>query len=151
MRLIAWLLVSWFALLTYAALALFPPPAHGQTVGLHIATAHFGGDGLQPHTPGLYARADSGPFEGLTLGGYRNSYGLQSRYLAYTLQTASRVFALTVGAVTGYPARPVLPMLVPSARVPLGDTGAALRLAFIPKPPRVGTAAGLHVAIERGF
>ena len=47
-------------------------------------------------------------------------------------------------------ARRVLPLLAPSVRVDLGE-GFAARVAFLPKPPGVGRASGLHLAVERGF
>jgi hypothetical protein len=127
--------------------------AEGPTVGAHLVTAHFGGHDLQPRTPGLYARADAGALRGLTGGVYRNSYARTSAYLGWTGQSDDRRFALTVGAVTGYPAAPVMPLLVPSARIPLSREpgGAALRVAFIPKPVRHGTAAGLHLSVEQEF
>jgi hypothetical protein len=111
-------------------------------LGAHMATAHFGAD-LKAETPGLYARHSNGA----TAGFYRNSYGQWSTYAAWSWQTPGKTLALTVGAVTGYPAARVMPLVVPSARVPLWQ-GAALRLAYIPKPLRHGTAAGLHLAIE---
>lgn len=117
-------------------------------LGAHLATAHVGSqaDGLRFVTPGVYARLDSG----LTVGAYSNSYGRGSVYAGWTVSTPDGRFSLTAGAVTGYPARSVLPLLAPSVRFDLGD-GYAARLAFIPKPPGVGRANGLHFMIERGF
>lgn len=121
--------------------------AEGFTVGLHLATAHFGGDHLQASTPGVYGRVDSGPLQGLTAGTYRNSYSNQSSYLGWSWQTADSRFALTVGGITGYSAGRVMPLLVPSARIPITG-GIALRVAFFPKPVHEGHAAGLHLAAE---
>jgi hypothetical protein len=114
------------------------------TLGVHLATAHFGAD-LKTETPGLYARHSSGA----TVGFYRNSYGSSSAYLAWSWQSPGKALGLTIGAVTGYPAAGVMPLLVPSVRVPIGSGGAALRIAFVPKPVRHGTAAGLHLAVEQ--
>lgn len=120
--------------------------AKAATGGLHLATAHFGNDALRSESPGLYARHSSGA----TAGFYRNSYARWSAYAGYTWQTPGKALALTAGAVTGYPAHRVMPLLVPSVRLPLtGDTH--LRVAYIPKPPDSGTAAGLHAAIEKEF
>lgn len=121
----------------------------GIVLGLHLATAHSA-PGFEAATPGIYMRAGYG----FTAGAYRNSYGKGSAYVAWTLETGDflgqRRFALTVGAVTGYPARPVLPLLVPSVRFGLSDD-VSLRLAFIPKPPEIGSAYGLSLSIEREF
>ncbi|MBQ0934627.1 hypothetical protein [Ideonella paludis] len=121
------------------------------TLGLHLFTAHVGGDAaaehLQPVNPGIYFRAESGA----TVGAYRNSYGRASAYAGMTWQTSDGRFALTVGGVTGYPAAKVLPVVSPSVRLPLGDDGYALRVAYLPKAPCVGTAHGLHIALERRF
>ena len=122
----------------------------GTVVGLHLATAHFGGHGLKPENPGLYARHASGA----TGGCYRNSYDRWSCYAGHTWQSPGQDFALTAGAVTGYPARRVMPLLVPSARIPLPTWlagGASLRVAYIPKPMKHGTASGLHLSTEAEF
>lgn len=134
---------------TIAGSSLFPWGfARAGTVGAHLATHHFGmrpGDRLESVTPGVYLRTDAG----LTLGLYRNSHALPSAYAAWTWQTSSGRFALTAGAVTGYPAAPVMPLLVPSVRLPLAQRIAA-RIAFLPKPMKHGHA-GLHLSIERAL
>lgn len=112
-------------------------------LGMHLATAHSGG-GYQGFNPGVYVRAPSG----LTAGLYRNSYSAPSAYLGWTWQTADQRWALTAGAVTGYPAARLLPVLVPSMRVGLPAPGWAARLTLIPKPPRHGVATGLHLSLE---
>lgn len=117
--------------------------AQAGTVGLHLATVHHGNDQLRTATPGLYWRGDSG----VTLGAYRNSYARDSVYGGFTLSHRAAAFdadlSLTLGAVTGYPARRVLPLAVPSARI------GWLRVAFIPNVLKSQTAVGLHLAIER--
>ena len=120
------------------------------TIGLHLVTAHFGPNALESVTPGVYARVDRGLAAGLTAGAFRNSYARTSGYAAWTWQTEDRRFALTIGAVTGYPAASVMPMVVPSARIPLAaDT--AVRVSFIPKPIQRGNNAALHLSVEREF
>ena len=135
------------ALIAWGLLALHTP-AHALTFGAHLHTAHLGAQAgqMQDSTPGLYLRTDAG----LTLGHYRNSHGRPSSYAAWTWQTADQRFALTAGVVTGYPARRYSPLLVPSVRFALTDSLAA-RIAYIPKPPRYGSAAGVHFAIETEF
>lgn len=116
----------------------------GAVLGLHLISIHNVG-GYETATPGVYLRLPSG----VTLGHYRNSLGRPSTYAAYTAETADRRWAITVGAVTGYPAMPVAPMVVPSMRLSLGP--ADVRLAYIPKPPHYGGAHALHIALERDF
>lgn len=122
---------------------------NGIVLGLHLATAHSA-PGFENANPGVYLRAESG----FTAGAYRNSYGRASAYLGWTFESGDflgqRRFALTVGAVTGYPARAVSALLVPSVRFGLVDD-VSLRLAFIPKPPEIGAAYGLHLSIENQF
>lgn len=145
-RLTYWL-ISLLVLAFAILLVTFSPPASASTLGLHVATAHFGapkGQRLKSWTPGLYLRTDAG----LTLGAYSNSNGDPSTYAAWTWQTADRRFALTAGGVTGYPAATVMPLVVASARVPI-TLRAGLRLAVLPKPKH-GTG-GLHLSIEHDF
>ena len=120
-------------------------------IGLHLATAHFGAPAdaqLQSQTPGVYLRTAAG----LTLGHYRNSHGLPSTYAGWTWSTADGRWAITAGAVTGYPRARVSPLLVPSLRVPLQDqpTGWAARIAYLPKPHSQG-ASGIHLSLERAL
>ena len=124
--------------------------AGGLTTGVHLVTAHLNSTDLKPITPGLYARLDSGALQGLTGGFYRNSYGDMSVYAGWTFESPARWFAVTVGAVTGYSAARVMPLLVPSARIPLA-AGLALRVAYIPKPVKQGHADALHLATEFAF
>ncbi len=145
-RLTYWL-TSLLVLAFVAMLVLLSPPSSAGTLGLHLATAHFGapqGERLESSTPGLYFRSDAG----LTLGAYSNSYGDTSTYVAWTWQTDDHRFAVTAGGVTGYSAVSVMPLLVASVRVPI-TRRAGLRLAVLPKPKH-GTG-GLHLAIEHDF
>ena len=134
------------AILAALLLVATPKRAYAATLGLHLATAHFGGEGLHSSTPGVYLTTNSG----LTLGAYSNSYGATSTYAAWTWQTADKRFALTAGGVTGYPAARVMPLLVPSVRIPIVG-GASARLSFLAKPPKKGSAGGLHLSVERSF
>lgn len=109
-------------------------------LGLHLATAHVE-PGLESATAGVYAMAPGG----LTAGVLRNSLGRPSLYVAHTWQRGP--WGLTAGAITGYPARPVLPMLDPSVRVPLAS-GVAARLSYLPRVPRYGSSAAVHLSLE---
>lgn len=118
----------------------------GITVGAHLVTAHTKPEGKESGTPGLYLRWPNG----ITVGAYRNSYGDGSVYAGYTFEAFNRHLALTVGAVTGYRAQPVLPLVVPSLRIGLwGDT--SLRVAYLPKPPKYGSSAAVHFSVEARF
>jgi len=147
-----------------AAIALFAlamlPDAQALTIGAHLHTVHFGANAnqMQDRTPGLYLRTDNG----FTLGHYRNSHGHPSTYAGWTWETDNQRFALTAGLVNGYGATPherrrLLPLLVPSMRLPLSALEApgretwAARIAYVPKPPRIGAAHGLHFTLERKF
>lgn len=116
----------------------------GITLGIHLLTLHSA-PGYESQNLGLYGRHTA---SGITAGLYRNSEGRASVYLGETFETPDRRFALTVGAVTGYRARAVAPLVVPSFR--LGFDGSAVRLSLIPKPPGAN-AWGLHLSIEREF
>lgn len=114
-------------------------------VGLHLVTAHHGNHALKTETPGVYVRHASGATGGV----FRNSYDRWSVYAGWSWQTPGQAFAITAGAVTGYPAARVMPLLVPSARIPIA--GMALRIAYIPKPMKGGTASGIHLSVEKEF
>ncbi|MEY2893921.1 MAG: hypothetical protein RJA98_3829 [Pseudomonadota bacterium] len=119
------------------------------TIGLHLATAHFGGAPNSPHvenvTPGLYLRTASG----ITAGIYSNSEGGTSAYAGQTYETDNGRFALTVGAVVGYRVAPILPLVVPSVRFNPTEQ-AGLRLSYIHNPLR-GAPSGLHLSAEWSF
>lgn len=123
-----------------AALAFCCAPAEAQTIGLHLASWHSE-PGYNNANPGLYLRTAGG----WTAGGYRNSVRRNSTYAGWTggveLATGLRA-ELTLGAITGYPAAAVLPLVAPSLRIG-GDTGPALRLTVLPK---VHAKQGAHVA-----
>jgi hypothetical protein len=120
--------------------------AEAWLIGLHLATLHSN-HALQAENPGIYMRAP----DGATAGVLRNSYGRTSVYGGWTFETEDQRFALTVGAITGYPAKRVLPMVTPSVRLPIGDSGTALRLTFLPRAAKYGTGVGLHASVEISF
>lgn len=132
------------ALLAMALMGYCTKARAGDTFGVHLATAHQHSDGLQSANPGVYAQLASGATAGI----YRNSYLRTSVYAGWSFQTRNQRLALTLGAVTGYPAARLMPLIVPSARIPV-HSGVALRIAFIPKPARHGTSAGVHFSIEQ--
>lgn len=115
-------------------------------IGAHIASAHFE-PGYNNANLGVYAKDD---VSGLTVGYVRNSYRRDSFYVAKTWETTDKRFALTAGAITGYPAAKVSPLLVPSYRQDMGD-GWAARISYLPKPPKYGSSDALHLSVERSF
>jgi hypothetical protein len=119
--------------------------ATGLTLGLHIGTWHTD-PGLNNTNPGIYAIAPSG----LTGGIYRNSLSRPSVYAGYSFQSEDRTFALLVGGVTGY-SRPLMPMVIPSARVGMGQ-GFYGRVSALSKPPGQNWGlAGVHFSVERDW
>jgi hypothetical protein len=120
----------------------------GWVIGAQIASAHYGSGAseMEAVTPGIYAMHPSGA----TLSVYRNSQGSTSVLAGWTWQWFDGRAALTVGAVTGYSEGSVLPAVLPSVRLPLGD-GWGVRLTLVPplKSPQITGAAAL--ALERQF
>lgn len=133
-------------MLRFFFLLLFPVLASAQTVGLHAVSAHQHG-GMNNVNPGLYIRHDNG----ITAGFYRNSYRRESVYIGYTTEVRRGPVsaALTIGAVTGYPAAPIMALAVPSVAYHFGNN--AVRLGIVPKPPSHGTSASVHLMAERHF
>lgn len=127
----------------------------GSLVGVHLATVHVEHN-LENFNPGFYFVHRSG-FGG---GFYKNSFDRWSVHVDKTWCTDTKVEAcITLGAVSGY-ARPLIPMVVPSVRIPL-VASSGLRLALLPRAPeplRPGATqrssspiAGVHFSIDWRF
>lgn len=123
-------------------------------IGLHVLSLHnpncYQDDARQcvaynKQTTGIYARAPSG----FSFGGYTNSYGHPSAYAGWTWHTPNGRFALTAALVTGYPAKPLRVLAMPSVRFDLPHDWT-LRLVGGPRVEKQG-AAVLHIALERPF
>jgi hypothetical protein len=111
-------------------------------IGLHLATLHSS-RGWCDANPGLYARWSGG----FTAGAYRNSECHPSAYAGWAWQTHGSVRAgVMVGAVAGYKAHPIMPLLLPSVAIDLTPSIAA-RLTYIPKVEKRGAHA-LHFSLE---
>lgn len=95
-----------------AALAVYVDRAQAETtVGVHLYTYHIEPRmGYNNVNPGLYVVQD-----GKTAGVYLNSERRLSTYVGWTLQHGG--WGLTLGAVAGYRAAHVLPLVVPSYRI----------------------------------
>lgn len=117
-------------------------------IGAHLYTHHFDEQfaGMKDFNPGAYARFDNG----VTVGGFRNSFERTSLYLGYTWRTENDRFALTVAGTTGYAYAKVSPMFAPSVRIGLWE-GFSARVAYVPRAPRIGAAHGLHLTVERSW
>lgn len=115
-------------------------------IGFHIATSHFGsniqvGQKLNGVNPGAYVSCPNG----LTVGTLYNSYRRQSFYVGHTWERGP--FSVTLGGISGYPAAPVLPFTSAGLRVKVSEQ-AAWRLSFLPRAPKVGTSAAVHLSLE---
>jgi hypothetical protein len=119
-------------------------------VGLHIGS-HHSAPGFNDSNPGVYVRWVDEHGDGWGAGVLRNSEHGTSLWAGYTLNTPRLgpvSAALTVGAVTGYRAAPVLPLLTPS--VALHSGANAVRLTYLPRVTRSGAHA-IHLSVERKF
>ena len=131
----------------FAALLGLSTLASAQTIGLHTVSVHEHA-GMNNTNQGLYIRLDNG----LTAGFYRNSYRQQSAYLAWTFETDQwhgLSAAVSVGGVSGYPAAKVMALIVPSVAYHVGES--AVRVGIVPRPPKTGAAAALHLMFEHHF
>ena len=147
-------------------LALAASAASSTTIGVHLATWHeqrtYTGETRSVQgravrdehrycefNPGAYVRLDSG----LTFGAYSNSYCKPSAYVGWTWERPliSRVdAAFTLGAVTGYRAAPVLPVIAPSTRARLAD-GYGVRLTWLPRLHKSQHTSAVHLSLEKEF
>ncbi len=112
-----------------------------EAVGVHALSFHDKA-GYSTFTPGIYCKTTSG----WTAGALKNSEGRFGAYAGKTFETQSRVFAVTVGGITGYEAA-ITPLVVPSLLVP--NTG--VRLSWLSKVPKTKGASALHISYETGF
>jgi hypothetical protein len=123
-----------------------PQPAAAQTLGLHTISAHASG-GMNNFNPGAFIRSA----DGYTLGGYWNSERRLSLYAGRSFTVASHgplSADITLGAITGYRAAPVLPLAVPSLAWRYAPR-SAVRLAVIPPLPIKGASAVAHLIFEK--
>jgi hypothetical protein len=153
----------------------------GLVVGVHLFSVHSA-DSMNNSNPGIYLRAPAG----FTAGVYENSIsGTRfagsgsprriSTYAAWTFESASRRFAVTVGGATGYGrdhqvicvqntpngcitqtlnrVPTVVPFAVPTFRWTFAERTAA-RLGYVYTPeigPRSRPVHGAHFMLERRY
>lgn len=124
-------------------------PPRPLRIGVHLASAHSR-PGFEGFNPGLYVVAPAGAAAGV----YRNSYGRASAWAGWLFEAplgdTPLAAGLVVGVVTGYPAAAVLPLAAPSLAWRAGER-CTLRLTALPKPPRHGSAAALHLSVEHAL
>jgi hypothetical protein len=93
---------------------------------------HFDRDApFNERNVGLGYMADNG----MVGGAYRNSYNNLSLYAGKNFKRPINALldaGVTLGGVTGYPASPVLPMVIPELTANLGDD---TKLALLLQPP----------------
>lgn len=164
------------ASLTASAMATENSSEPTWALGLHLYTHHIDAPRqlpLRDSNPGVYVHVTRGTFRGMTAGAFRNSFDATSVYLAWTLRSSDDMFALSLGAVSGYryPPRGTvddpagfgsvtyvendewMPLLVPSVRLSTSRVcvSCAVRLSYLPKRSAANSAAGVHLSVERGF
>jgi hypothetical protein len=164
-------ILACLALAAGIAHAQVPAPS---VIGLHLHSVHatHGGStspddlGWNNRNVGAYARWDNG----FTVGAFRNSLHRKSAYIGWTLTDGDDRFAITLGAVSGYDKvvadgtgdhqavrcdaehgcrmvslkRTILPLIVPSVRLPITNQLSA-RVALL-APAR--KPAAVHFALE---
>ena len=104
-------------------------------IGLHLGTYHFDRKaGFNNANPGIYANCDN-----IVAGVYYNSLRKPSVYAGYAFHLGP--VDVLVGAVSGYTANHLTPMVIPSYRFTNG-----VRINLIPKAVKHG--GGVHLSYE---
>jgi hypothetical protein len=146
----------------------------GLVIGVHLFSVHSEA-GLNGRNPGIFVRAPSGFTAGVyensvsgTLFAGNGSPRRISAYAGWTFETDSQRFALTIGGATGYgrdaqvvclestvfgcekqqrlnSIPSVVPFVVPSVRIPFGESSAA-RIGYVYTPPIGAKAQPVHAA-----
>lgn len=139
---------TWFGALLGCAVGLvigLPAKADSLTLGFHTVSYHTSGN-YNNTNPGVYVE-----YDGWTAGTYYNSERKQTYYAGYTFAgklVGPLDWGLSVGVATGYSRSPVVPMLVPSVRLGVGEH-AAVRVSAV--PPLAGSAGVVHLSVEYLF
>ena len=144
-------LIRAVALLALAGSSL---PASALEIGSHLGSYHTNPDACREvknrvcnnTNPGAYVIAD----DGWMVGGYYNSVRRPTVYAGrqWGLISHGRLsFEAAAVVATGYPALPLLPMVMPIASVQVARTWK-VRMLYLPRVPRVNETHVLHLAIE---
>jgi hypothetical protein len=137
----------------------------GATMGINLFTVHSkstynwqNGVDVPPtafkrFTPGLYVRTTSGWTAGLL----SNSVGDTSALFGFTWETRPSTLplqlqaALTLGGIAGYGIAPVVPLVVPSLRIPV-RSGCAARISYLGgEPGDEHAVSAAHLSLEWVF
>jgi hypothetical protein len=103
-------------------------------LGVTLLTPHFS-SGFHTKTPGIYAIVD----DSIVIGVVHNSIGNRSFYTGWKFDGPLKTDIL-VGGITGYPNRPVNPLLT------IGKSWGPMRAQFI--PPSGLNAAAVTFSLE---
>ena len=137
---------TWLGCVLGVALGLSAGLTRAQTiVGIHTVSVHTE-KGYNNTNPGVYLSID-----GYTAGTYYNSERHQTYYVGYNFAGELGYgldWGLTLGLATGYERSKVVPMLVPSVSLNLGNN-FAVRLSAI--PPFAKSPGVAHLSFERKF
>jgi hypothetical protein len=95
--------------------------------------------------PGLYVRDEATGFGG---GFYKNSEYKLSAHVDWTASPVKYI-GLTFGVVSGYQRASLIPVVVPSVAIPLGEQAAA-RLSFL-SGVKSGSTSSVHLSFEWRF
>lgn len=106
-------------------------------LGVTLLTPHAA-PGFRMDTPGVYAIVD----DTVVIGEVRNSLGRGSFYAGGKIDGPFGT-DIVLGAITGYPTAPVIPLLT------IGKAWGPLRAQFI--PPTGKNAAAVTFSLERRF
>jgi len=115
------------------------------TIGLHLFSTHSA-SGFNNQNQGIYLEFENH----ITLGHYYNSIYRESNYAGYTYSLTNHI-DLTLALFTGYSLYKYAPLLVPTYKVSNIYEDYSLRVALIPKVPKVIDANVLHAMIEKSF
>ena len=122
------------------------------TIGLHLGSAHLAPLPDQPKfnnsNPGVYVEMTNH----VVVGAFHNSLRPTTAYVAYNFELAHAgpvAFGVVLAGATGYPAAPVVPLVLPYARLPITPR-AALRVGYLPRTRYTG-AHVVHFMLEYKF
>jgi hypothetical protein len=120
----------------------------GLILGAHLMSYHDTGD-YNNVNPGVYLQHQSGA----TVGSYYNSERRQSYYGGYTFKPFDSLPHLdsTVGVVSGYGKKRVMPFVLPSYTVYESGEGVRARVGYWPKVGTVQPANVFHLMMEKKF
>lgn len=112
-------------------------------ISVHLLSLHDT-PGFNSVTPGFSIRE---PATGLTIGALKNSEGRDSVFMGKLMEHKN--YGLFVGVISGYKYAPVLPMIVPSYKINIGQD-IDIRFSYLAKINAQG-ANVFHFSIEKKF